>query len=61
MPDNIIVYWRDNASQVINQRGRHKGKLGLSQRFSVAIDEATYPDERLNTLVTAGGLEQEGA
>ena len=103
MPDKIIVYWRDIPSQVIIKRGRNKGKMVLSQRFQVAIDDAAmrsgkagtddyveewrrisepcdnaddiqaqaaseaelletaYPDERLKSLVAAGGLDEGSA
>lgn len=36
----VLVYWRDIPAQVIVQRGRHREKVLLSDRFQEAIDRA---------------------
>lgn len=40
MVKKIVIYWRDIPSQIVVQRGRHREKALLAQRFQEAIDRA---------------------
>ncbi len=44
-----IIYWRDIPAQVKVKEGRKRGGRPLSQRFSVAIDEAAMRAGKTNS------------